>query len=230
MRVNHQLHGEFAIVLYGRPLQIKEKPDKHTLPIARSYAHLVRKILFIAVDLSSRHPTHLIDNWCKDTVQFTIPRGLQIGTELMDISPNTKRVRLVITSRDLDRLGSVRPQSEALTHKLRDQKIAIAEQAIRAYQAVALQDRPFELECEKISHIPPQLELVEQQFGDTGHFQTIEDTPFCEAFRKVWDEQPPPTWTTVKITTETTTETSTGTTTVITTTTTRTKSATVSTT
>lgn len=41
MQTCRQVHAEFAIKLYERPLQIKKKPDVYTLPITKSCAHLL---------------------------------------------------------------------------------------------------------------------------------------------------------------------------------------------
>lgn len=96
MRSCRQSHAEFAIVLYGRPLQIMARPDKHTPPITASYAHLFRQVLFMGIPMCAWYSRHR-DDWCKHKLHTTILHILEIGTSLLDRFPNTNCIRLTVT-------------------------------------------------------------------------------------------------------------------------------------
>jgi hypothetical protein len=91
MRTCRQVHAGFAIALYRRPLQIKCATDRYTLPLSRSYAHLVHRILFFEVGLSTLR---------KGIVQRTIRRSLEICASRLDMFPNIHRIRLVVSPRE----------------------------------------------------------------------------------------------------------------------------------
>lgn len=110
---------------------------------------------------------------------------------------------------------------------MRKQEADNAEEEIRAYQIKDLENDSIYQGRHKLSYISLQMELMEVLSRKDGHIQTIGDTPFCEASRKVRDQQLPPTWTTTTVITEKTRDTPAGTSTVTTTRTTKTKSATL---
>ena len=129
----------------------------------------MRQVLFHGYAIAEDKPKKL---------SSALRRILRMANDLANLFPYLRCLRLIMIAGDSTRLDDLCDQSKPVNQQIRSRatRVATAERQIRAY----LSKHPSRT-------IPIQLELVEDT-SRTFH-TSIEDTPFCEAFRNVRDSQ-----------------------------------------